>query len=145
MKTTKVFLGICLIGTVLCLLSTGLVYCFLFYKSYDSSLVRNIYHLHSGMFLVFAFTLICISQKTTSIQTKDILWGVYGTLLLTLTWEVVYQGTHRYHLGQGFMIQWDQVLSDTLGVAVASTVWLIKRRRFLPKNKNLFYYINRLI
>lgn len=134
----KIFLGIGLLVTILCFFCTGLIYCLIFYLSYDPILVRNICHFYSGMFLVFAFTLICISEKIKSIKTIDILWGVVGTLVLTIAWEIVYQGTSRYYHGQGFYVQWNQVASDILGIISASIIWMIKRRKFLLKNRNFF-------
>ncbi len=128
MKPKRYFI-ISLLIIVVCFFCTGLAYCLIFFRSYNPDLVRNMVHFYSAIFLVFAFTLIGVSQKNTPIKTSDILWGVMGVLALTLTWEIIFQGTKRFNSGQGFYVQWGQIIADLLGIITAIIIWLIKKRR----------------
>ncbi len=127
----KKYLIISLLITIVCYFCTAFVYCFLFFRSYSPEFVRDIDHFYSGISLVFIYSLIFARPKNTPIKKGNILCGVICTLSLTIFWEILFQGTSGYHNGHGFYVQWEQIIADILGVAVASIAWLIKRRRFL--------------
>lgn len=77
--------------------------------------------------MVFAFTLIC-RERTNPVRMEYIAWGIGGTVLLTIIWEIVYESTKRYYHGEGFWIQWDQIVADMIGVMIATAIWVLRFR-----------------
>jgi hypothetical protein len=87
--------------------------------SHPSTQLRLFYHILSGIFLTFIYTLLwAILFKRVTIVS-----GIIQTILLTLWWEFICQVILRYSHNHNVYIQWDQVICDCVGIGLAVIIW----------------------
>jgi uncharacterized membrane protein YagU involved in acid resistance len=130
----KKFIVIGFFVTLFCWFITGLTYSYIFFRYYDEVFVRNIYHFYSAILLAFVYTFIATSVNNRTIKKSDIKYGIIGVIFLTVFWEIIVQGASRYVNAQVFFLQYDQIFSDILGIAVFSVIWCIYSRIYKFKN-----------
>ena len=120
MKKQKMILGI-LSGI------TFLVFPAIYYFCGDPhlSVLHLFYHVLSGIFLTFVFTLV---YSLTSSKVS-ILSGMLFNIMFTTWWEIIYQATTRFNHSQRYYVQWDQVLSDIIGICIAYMIWKLLSKR----------------
>ena len=88
------------------------------FQDYNPLIGRNIFHFFSSIFIMYVFTFLMI-RKNNIFTLNEIVPGMYIIVILSLFWEVLIQPLKRFLNNELVYIQFDQIVSDLLGMLFA--------------------------